>query len=341
MKRSSSFVRMLSSLLAIILVFGGTPALAADAQLSNVQAPTTSSTSEFDFSEIDDIDKFDTYERKSDDICSDYVGAGATNSIDELNPRPINYARYGAFVRSQGEVQKYRFFNIPPSSAVKTPGNVLTVYADPEAKFTVMTHDGQMVIDSNGKYDSAKVKYYKRSTEGKKVVYYIDLVPQKVGLSSNYFIEFTTDSTTVQPHYSFWFGAPLTRRGVADGGAFNISLAYPNTSGLVSVRGPGMIPDRSWVSKVKITRTSVIGGQNVTYAKFGLTLPNNRRLVDEKMVIPTTTISAGLNEVTASPAKGNYTLNLNGARWEIGTKPGAKYVYMGQLSVEYLYAFGA
>lgn len=332
---------MLSSLLAVIFVFGGIPALASEAPLSDVQVTANSSSSEFDFSEIDDIDKFDTYQRKSDDICADYVAAGATNEIDEINPLPIDYARYGAFVRFQGEVQKYRFFNIPPTSSRKTPANVLTVYADPEAEFTVMTHDEQMVVNSDGEYDSTKVKYYKRSTEREKVVYYIELIPENVGLSSYYFIEFTTNSTTVQPHYSFWFGAPLTRKATANGGVFNISLTYPTTSASISVRGPSMIPDRSWVSKVMITRTSAIGGSNVTYAKFGLTLPNNRKLVNETMEIPTTTISTGLNSVTASPAKGNYTLNLNGARWAIGTKAGARYVYMGQLSVEYLYAFGA
>ena len=110
--------------------------------IATAPAMAAQTTSEFDFSATDDINKYDEY-KKTDLVTEDgeiitYVKAPLLNPVNTANPGndPINFYRYGAFLRGIDDVQRYIFKNLDFSSDNSTMCmNTLTIYADPEVEF--------------------------------------------------------------------------------------------------------------------------------------------------------------------------------------------------------------
>lgn len=297
---------------------------------------------EFDFSATDSLDKYDVYEKSVTESGVEYVRAFSLNSINMVNPAPVDQYRYGAFLRHQGEIQNYMIQNLPYNKQINS--NVLTVYADPEVEFDVLDASNNIVMSSNGLHGD-QVEYFNKSTDGDNVVYYIELKPAKVGQGS-WIVQFTTESTTVRPHYSFWFGNPLVKVATALGNAFAVSIQAPNRESIKSsVNAPGSIPSRAWVSKIIVDRTSVVGVNNLYNKSSGalqVTLANGQELSKIGVAsAPTLTIDANPTATLAAPARAMYKFNLNQISWQPHVRPGTSFLFEGRMSVEYIYAFGA
>lgn len=346
MRKKSMALKFFCAVLVVLLVVGGIPAfatesvqLASSEEFSSIQTLAASG-AEFDFSGTDDIDKYESYKKEQEGDL-EYVNAPLYNSIDTVKNLPVDYARYGAFLREQGEIQRFSFYNTVKSLASPINRNVLTVYADQEVDFVLKNSQQVNIAESSGKYNSSAVSYYKRSTDGDKVVYFIELNLSDVG-SSRHFVEFTTTSDTVQPHYSFWFGNPLTKEATATGGTFTINIFSPNRSSAnVSVSAPSSVPQRSWVKSVTINRTSTYGDANINSAVLTITLDSGRALSGLRTSNSRITYGASLMYTNASPVKGSYKANLMSVSWKTGISASSRYSYSGKMTVNYLYAFGA
>ena len=333
-------LRVLSSLLALLFVFCGIPAMAAE----NLPAPQASVQNgpEFDFSSTDDINRYDTYSKKVTADGLEYVDAPLYNEINNVRPTSIDRARYGAFLRSQDEVQTYSFLNLPVLSTYPIGKNILTIYADPEVQFTVTNSDKKEIATEDGTYDSTGVKYYKKSLDGDKVVYFIELISSGTGKSTT-FVQFSTSSSTAQPHYSFWFGNPLTKEGTATGGLFTVSITSPNrASAKTTVRAPYVSQKRAWVKTITIEPDSEFGATNVSSASLTMSINTKASILPERIYSSSDLVfDASLWYDNAAPVSGTYTANLSSVSWRTGVKSGSRYSYTGTMKVDYLYAFGA
>lgn len=316
------------------------------AMLSTVlaTAKATEATSEFDFSSSDALNVYDTFEKTVLPNGISYVETIKLNRIDTRNQLPIDAYRYGSFLRNSDESQYFSVFNLPYGGAIVS--NVLTVYADPEVQFNIVDSNGNFIANSNLiNYDKSKISYFKRSDENGHKVYYMEFIPGQAE-EGTLMIEFSTESKTVQPHYSFWFGHPLTRTQTYNAGTNTwLMLLKPQTStpagqelGFYYNRGA----PRAWVTDVNITRTAqkdqayLNGPVNFTVLVPGMT----RNSVTQATNTNTAHFSFSVNSSSAYSAYGNYNFRVSSGKWgTIFTGP-ALYQYDGNVTVDYLYAFG-
>lgn len=295
----------------------------------------------FDFSAMDSLDIYDTYEKQIRADGLEYVQYTRRNTT--VSPNPVNFYRYGSFLRSADEKQYFAIFNLTGnSSKVDMSENVLTIYADPEVQFKMVDVDGIPVADSSGKSDSSKVNYYKKSTDNGHSVYYIELEPCEAGRSTQ-MIEFTTTSTTTQPHYSIWFGEPLGLKKTVTLGTVSLSATRPSrVTNTYSLPTYG-VPKRSWVSNLTVTKTSEVNASNVSRtSELTVLFPG------ESKTYVTSTIGSGsysrpgyVNSATAELASGTYKVSIKNIDWNVMAPSNASYRYLGQVKLEYIYAFGA
>lgn len=346
MNKKTIPMKILCSLLATFLVIGGIPAFAAEPVLTTSSQEELSATqalvspgAEFDYSGTDDLNKFDEYEKKIDETTGlQYVDAPLKNRIGTLSNLPSDWGRYGAFLRSEGEIQTFSFILSMPLSSTRIQDKYLTVYADEEVDFTLKNTVGDDIARSDGWYNNTAVKRYKKSTDGDNYVYFIELIqPESSG--GRQFIQFTTTSSTVQPHYSYWFGNPLVKEATASGGTFTVSATSPNrSSSSVSVRAPS-VPELSWIKSIVLTRTSTYGDANMNYANLAMKLQDGRTFNGTRTSTSPMTIEANCSATTANPASGSYSVYMSYISWKTGTA-GSRYSYSGKMTVNYLYAFG-
>ena len=339
-KRTNIGIRFVSMLLCAIMILGAAPAYAAEPADSVVG---------YDFSSVDPLDAYDQYTKKEStgdesaalQVGTKYVHAAKHNQINTANPLPINYYRYGAFLRSTSEMQHYMFYNMNYSGDGKIPQNVLTIYADPEVNFIVKGEGSDAIIASNTGYDSNNVTHYKKSTIDGHSVYFIQFVPKATG-ESTHVVTFSTTSTTTQPHYSFWFGCPLVERKTVNSSTFTISVRKSNTSSsTLSVSATGSIPSaRAWVEKVTIQRTSASGATYISSANMRVTMPGDSSPAPSKLVSSSMDFFDYPSSASASLAKGTYKLQLVNVKWKASGSASATYMFQGRMVITYLDAFG-
>ena len=201
--------KLFSLLMALCMV----STICTSSALASGNADSVEAASKYDFSAEDSLDKYDQYlkEKSNGDILpegTEYVERVAHNSVNVINPVPIGTYRRSAYLRSADEKQHYSFNNlIYPGDGV-IPQNVLTVYADPEVNFELRDISGDVIVSNKGVRDYGEVAYYNKTTDNGHDVYYIELVPDEEA-TCTHMITFATDSTTTQPHYSFWFGEKI------------------------------------------------------------------------------------------------------------------------------------
>lgn len=308
-----------------------------------VTAQAAEVVSEFDFSGSDSLNVYDTYEKKETLDGVPYVEVDKLNRIDTRNQLPIDTYRYGSFLRSSDELQRFLVVNAQYGGAIIS--NVLTVYADPDVQFKVTDANGVIVASSASEYDTSRVTYYKKSVDNGHNVYYMEFKPGQAG-QNTLMIEFSTNSKTVQPHYSFWFGHPLTRTATYNlGNQVLVSLNKPKTStpagqelGYYFSRGAG----RVWVTDVDIVRTAQ---QDSAYlsgpVQFTVCVPGmSKNSVTQPTNTQTAHFSFDVNSSTAYSAYGTYNFRATSARWGTTFTGPAHYTYTGQVTISYLYAFG-
>ncbi len=294
----------------------------------------------FDYSTIDDINKFDLYQEKMqnshDGISCVPATANFTNADNELR---TDRCRFGAFLRSSDERQRYYIYNAPYDHQLYS--NVFTIYADSEVRFLMTDYDNREVFNEVSALNNNKVRYYKKSRVDGHNVYYIELEQAPVGASEQKIV-FYTDSETVQPHYSFWFGEPLLIHKKVNAGSFSVSASTPSTSSLTyTINSPSTIPERAWVTHVNVKRKSISGAKNIRGADIKLIFPDGRARY-KRATISEITLSGGANSALAFPAKGKYRFSLDGIRWETtASLKGGSVSYQGLVEIEYAYAFGA
>lgn len=312
-----------------------------------ISASAAQSTSEFDFSSTDSIDAYDKYNltqiETDEGEVIDCVNARILNEVpSSANSLSTDYYRHGAYLRNTEERQKYYFYNLEWNLNNTTICyNTLTIYADPEVRFEVTDQGGNPVINSDGVQDQSLVQYYKKSTDYGHTVYFIELTPRGTD-ASRYIVTFWTDSTNTQPHYSFWFGAPLTRKANATIGYFNLSVSAPSKASVSYNLKASYLPERAWVNKAMINKVSSTGDANVSNASIKVAFPgptSGLPVVAEgvrpsEVEFDATPCMAGSNN-----ARGTYQVYLCYVSWK--TSYTGTYQYRGTLSVEYLYAFGA
>lgn len=306
-------------------------------------------TSEFDFSAEDSLDKYDEYEKheieNEDGEKITYAKAPLFNSVNTANPLPVNSYRYGAFLRYAGETQRYMFDNFDRHSTNSSIWkNTLTVYADPEVKFTVTDSNGVSAVTELGIQKSSLVKYFNKSTEGNHQVYFIELQPAPSVSEDDYMITFRTESETVQPHYSFWFGAPLTRTAAVRADLFDVSVKYPGrSSASVSVTAPRSIPQRAWVKNVTVEKLVTSGDSYVTRAYLQATFPGASRPATSSQLTSWDRLEFSdlPSDAISKDARGTYKFQMTSVSWGSGIRNNPTYTFTGRMNIEYIYAFGA
>ena len=309
--------------------------------------------SEFDFSAEDSIDAYDNYEKEETTtetgdvisrVCASNFNAFKTEDTKLVPYLGPGFYRYGAYLRDSDEVQRYYFFNCDWSTNLSSVcNNTLTIYADPEVKFQVTNHYGVPVINTNGIQNRSLVQYYNKTTENGHTVYFIELTPAAETNRAEYTVSFWTESETVQPHYSFWYGAPLVRVASKSIGSFTVGVSAPNrVSAAYPLRISSTIPERAWVNTVTIKKQSSSGDSLTSGVQLSVTPPNaNRAMVSKYAVSPTLVFDdSPTSAAIAHDARGTYQVQVK-LSWSPSTLTRGTYQYTGQMSVEYLYAFGA
>lgn len=312
-----------------------------------VPVSAAEASSEFDFSAVDSIDAYDAYKKEEfetiDGQIVSRVFATKENRIpSSTNSYPPNHYRYGAYLRNPEDLQRYYFLNLDFNRKNTTVCyNTLTIYADPGVKFELTDINGRVIINTNGIQTAGLVKYYNKSTENGHTVYYIELKPMQSG-QSQCMVTFWTDSENTQPHYSFWFGAPLTRKATALLGTVTLTVSVPYTaSAAYSLSSPYGIPDRAWVNTVTIEKLSSTGDSLISRAKLNVKLPNTTIGLNTWSVASSPQVFDAMPGITGtSDANGTYKVNLASVSWS-GVPSSGTYQYRGRVSLEYLYAFGA
>lgn len=309
---------IISLILVLALALSAIPANAA--QLSSDvpdDVSVAAAASDFDFSDQDDLNKYDQYEKRrwdKWDNAIDYVEIAAVKGIGGVNPEPIDMARYGAFLRNSSETQYYSIYNLKYTTK-NISSNVLTIYADPEVNFVVMNQSGTRIVNNGGILDSREVKRFNSSLDNGHRVYYVELVPQEMA-DGTYMIEFRTDSTTTQPHYSVWFGCPLMLTKTASIGRARLSVSYPNTSASCTLSSGRNLPAESWISSVHITNITRSGEKNLSQADLYVKYPGGKTSMSYSAKLDSSyTINYYPSVTTAIPARGTYSLHLNKIRW--------------------------
>lgn len=325
-------------------IVGSTPSTGVVGVSENISAQelqktATDTISEFDFSAADALDAYDSYEKKVSPDGYAYVETTLLNRIDTTSNKSASDYRYGAYLRNSEERQYYSVFNL--NYGGKITSNVLTICADPYVKFRIVDADGVQVVDYTSQYDISKVAKYKKSTDFGHNVYYIEFVPMQSG-QSTLMIEFSSASSSVQPHYSFWFGHPLTRADELTFALLDLSLNKPRTKGDLYPFLVTGIPRESWVTSIVVTKTREddlgwVSSVNLTVYTPGETKSN---LVASR--VPASVVfNYDINSRTAHSAYGTYNFQIVNMVWNPKMSGPALYKYKGTAHLNYLYAFGA
>lgn len=330
MKKLHSALSVLLSIVLLVLSFASfVPAYAADA------------VSEFDFSAADALDAYDSYEKVVSADGYSYVETTLLNRIDTTSQKSFADYRYGAYLRDPEDRHYYSVFNLDYGG--KITSNVLTIYADPDVRFEIIDVSGAKIADYAGQYDVSKITKYKRSEDFGHDVYYIQFNPMQSG-QSRLMIEFSTVSNSVQPHYSFWFGNPLTRTG-RNTYSFPVAVSVrkPNTStptNSIYSYYFTQVPEVSWITSVVVNKTSEDYPAWISSAYFTVVTPGNTTAKSQSTSPISTKFTFDVNNYSANSAYGEYKFKITSVTWNSLPSP-ATYTYHGSVYVNYLYAFGA
>ena len=338
MQKRKSFICLI---LVLALTLGTIPAYAEQLPADtpdDISVAAASATSEFDFSNEDDLDKYDQYEKQTRDDGLEYVHMAATKGIGGVEPEAIGFARYGAFLRNSSETQYDSFYNLKYTTK-HVDLNVMTIYADRQVNFVVKNQAGTIVANNEGIKVSEDVDRFNVSIDNGHYVYYIEF-DQKEIEEATFMIEFSTNSTTVQPHYSVWFGAPLMLKGTKSIGTALFMVNYPSSSASYSLTPGKYLPEESWISRVLVTNVKKSGMDKLSSGEISVGYPGGSTSQPKSLFIHDTfTFESYPSNLTAIPARGTYKLNLNGLRWG-ALSSGSRFQFQGDVSVEYLYPFG-
>lgn len=340
-RTSKFFARLVSLLMCVMLIVSVVPTYAVE------------TTSPFDFSAEDALDKYDTYTKSiangNNASCSlpdgtEYVSAAMYNDFNSSDPKPVGNFRYSAFLRTDDEVQHYIFFNQKDRTLNKNmPSNVLTIYADPGVEFEVRDNSGALIADQDGLKNVAIVTYFNASLDNGHNVFYMELEGQEPQQSSTS-VTFKGPQTTEPAHYSFWFGAPL----LVSGSTAPSRLVLFATKGSTS-SSPFTIPihistgnwERTWVKSVSVRKTYFESPDNCSSVSLSLRLPGEKS--SKSISIRSSqnvTFEAKVNSILSSTlVDGDYEFQLTGIRWL--SNPVSPYMdYQGMVTINYYTAFG-
>lgn len=329
------FHSVLSVFLAVVLV--------ALFCVNSVPAYASDTISEFDFSAADTLDTYDSYSKKVSEDGFSYVETTLLNRIDTRSKFGFADYRYGAYLRDSEDRHYYSVFSLDYGGQISS--NVLTIYADPDVHFSIVDTDGVRVADYTGQYDVSKVVKYKKSTDFGHNVFYIQFKAMPSG-QSRLMIEFSTDSNSVQPHYSFWFGHPLTRTGreyiYANGGEIFVCANKPNTTGPRVPIYCSKMPEDSWVTSIEVYKTREEDKAWLSSASFTVFTPGKTTSNLSNSTTPASVVfNYDVYHYSANPARGTYEFQLIKATWNSKLSGPAAYFYYAKAYVNYLYAFGA
>ncbi len=327
----------IKKLFAVLLVLTLFAASAAPAYASGTDT-------ELDFSASDDINAYDSYAKRELEDGREFVFTNASYRYDHDRPNAYKNYRFGAYLRNPDEKQLFSFLNVKYQTTTADDNglkpNVLTVYADPEVDFNIVDYNGISIANSTGWSEKSKVSYYNKSTENGHIIYYLELIP--VGTTNTrHLIEFSTTSTAAQPHYSFWYGHPVMKTATASCGSFSLSVRAPSKSSTsFPLATSYSIPDRAWVTKVMVTRTSVSGANQIVSGQVTVKEPKATKFKIGRTVAQSTAeFECPANVSAAFPARGTYNFALTSMSWENSTS--GSYTYRGNATIEYVYAVGA
>lgn len=295
---------------------------------------------EFDYSDVDALDKYDFYAKEITQDGISYVKVSELNRIDTSNPKDVADYRYGAHLRNSTEQQIYSIANSNYGGVL--PSNVLTIYADPEVAFDVIDVNGQRIVNSTGNYSISSVKNYEKTTNYEHAIYYIELLPMQTSQSS-LLIRFSTSAVDVQPHYSFWFGHPVPVTETYDNiGLLELGILKPNTSTkLLHPLSSTLFPRQSWVTSVKINKVSESDKAWMSSAYFQVLTPDQTTTkLTQNTSSRTAVFNYDVNRFTAYPAYGAYYFRFSKVTWNPNVSGPAYYVYSGNVGVSLIYGLG-
>jgi hypothetical protein len=327
-------------LLCTILIVGIMPAYAAG------------TTSPYDFSAVDALDKYDSYTKKVADgtsnnssllVGTEYVGAAMYNDVDTSRPRPAGDFRYSAFLRDANEKQNYVFFNLKNLRYDKNmPANVLTIYADPEVEFTVCNASGKKIADKSGPaLGNVVIGYFNKSVDNGHNVFYFELNPMENSESCTS-ITFEAPQTTDPAHYSFWFGTPLLVSGTTSSKLMLYTSKPNTTSSKYTVLFPfsGAMAKRTWIDSISVQKTYFSGKDNCSAIKLSLLYPGKKYAESEDILSTgNTTYTANLNSINSYLADGDYVFQLTDISWRYNAY-GRDVDYKANVTLNYFQPFG-
>lgn len=325
----------IKKLFAVLLVLTLFAASAAPAYAAGTDT-------ELDFSASDDINVYDSYAKRELEDGQQFVFTNVNYRYNHDRPNAYKDFRFGAYLRNPEEKQLYSFLNIKYQTTTADNNglipNVLTVYADPEVDFNIVDYYGAQVANSTGWRDKNKVSYYNKTEDNGHIIYYLELSPAGT-TDTRHIIEFSTTSSTVQPHYSFWYGHPIMKTATASCGSFSLSVSAPSKSSTnYPLTTSYSIPDRAWVTKVIVTRTSASG--QIVSGQITVKEPKATKFKIGRTVTQTTAeFECSANVAAAYPARGTYNFALTNMSWSSSTS--GSYSYRGNATIEYVYAVGA
>ena len=301
--------------------------------ISTAPAHAAENTSEFDFSAVDALNKYDSYTKKTINERS-CVEVTKINRIDTRSTTTFSSYRYGAYLRNSGDLQYYSISN--PKYRSEITSNVLTIYADPEVHFEVTDATNKVVANDKGTYSKNLVQYYHKSTDNGHSVYYIEFVPQNTVM-----VKFNTDSTSVQPHYSFWFGHPVTRSETSRKELVEMAVVKPRTSSAEYECYSPYIQDQAWVTSVTVEKRSENDKACVSSAYIALATPETTEYSEDRNTDSTKIVfDYDVSSTSAHIANGVYNFKISEVNWKSQTSGSACYTYKGYFYITYLYAFG-
>lgn len=340
-RTSKFFARLVSLLMCVMLIVSVVPTYAVE------------TTSPFDFSAEDALDKYDTYTKSiangNNASCSlpngtEYVSAAMFNDFSSSDPKPVGNFRYSAFLRTDDEIQHYIFFNQKDRTLNKNmPSNVLTIYADPGVEFEVRNNSGALIADQDGLRNVAIVTYFNASVDNGHNVFYMELEGQEPQQSSTS-VTFKAPQATESAHYSFWFGAPLLVSGSTSQAQLMLFANKGNTSSSLFTipfyisTGNG---DRTWIKSVSVKKTYFVSRDNCSNVSLSLRLPGEKHAKSISIYSsPNVTFEAKVNSILSSTlVDGDYEFQMTGIRWL--SNPITTYMdYRGLVTVNYYTAFG-
>lgn len=299
-----------------------------------------SETSEFDFSHVDTLTTYNEYPKEISDAGYEYVDCKKRNYINTDSTMTFENFRYGAYLTNNLDSQYYAVSNVDYKEVI--PSNVLTIYADPEVRFEITDINGKRLATDTSNYDTVNVKVYNKMTDYGHNLYYIEFNPMEYG-KSTLMIKFSTDSATIQPHYSFWFGHPLVREGVETVREIQLLAVKPNSTPGKYPINAFRIPENSWVRSVTVKKTGEKESYSVKNAYLTVLTPGqtkNTQTVDVRNKNEAV-FEFVINGTFANPAYGTYNIQFTNIRWNSQVSGTSIYTYTGDVEIKYFYAVGA